>query len=94
MDLSTNFADLDKLEKKITNTVKKLEELRSENSSLRVEKDGLETEIEELKQRNIELSKKINDLHIKEEKYASSFNREEVRRKIDHMLEKFGELQL
>jgi hypothetical protein len=31
---------------------------------------------------------------MKQDQYAESFNREEVRKKIDHMLEKFGELQL
>lgn len=87
MDLSNNFEGLDKLEKKISSTVEKI-------AALREEKNSLKAEIEELKQTNIELSRQINNLKIKEEQYMSSFNREEVRRKIDHMLEKFGELQL
>jgi FtsZ-binding cell division protein ZapB len=87
MDLSNNFEGLDRLEQKISRTVEKI-------AALRDEKNSLKAEIEELKQTNIELSQQINDLKIKEEQYTSSFNREEVRRKIDHMLEKFGELQL
>jgi FtsZ-binding cell division protein ZapB len=87
MDISNNFEGLDKLEKKISRTVEKI-------AALRDEKNSLKAEIEELKQTNIELSQQINHLKIKEEQYMSSFNREEVRRKIDHMLEKFGELQL
>jgi len=94
MDQTENFVFLEKLENKISSAVEKVEALRAENSTIRDERESLNTKIEELKKTNIELSEKINNLKIKEEQYKSSFNREEVRRKIDHMLEKFGELQL
>ena len=94
MDKADSFIFLGKLEKKIFSAIEKVETLRAENSTLRDEQQNLNTKIEELKKSNIELSEQINNLKIKEEQYMSSFNREEVRRKIDHMLEKFGELQL
>jgi phage shock protein A len=94
MDQAEDFVMLEKLEQKISGAVEKVEALRAENSAMRDERENLNTKIEELKKTNMELSEKINNLKIKEQQYMSSFNREEVRRKIDHMLEKFGELQL
>ena len=85
---------MEQLERRISRAVEKVTALRSECVSLRNEKSELESQIEELKQSNIELSDQINDLKILRDKSAASFNREEVRKKIDHMLEKFGELQL
>ncbi len=85
---------MEQLERRISRAVEKVTALRSECKGLRNEKSDLESQIEELKKNNIELSDKINDLKIQHEKSAGSFNREEVRKKIDHMLEKFGELQL
>jgi len=87
MEQTKTYEVLEQLEKRISQAVENVTELRDE-------KVTLETKIEELKKSNIELSEQINNLKIKHEKYASSFNREEVRKKIDHMLEKFGELQL
>jgi FtsZ-binding cell division protein ZapB len=87
MEQTKTYEVLEQLEKRISQAVENVTELRDE-------KITLETKIEELKKSNIELSEQINNLKIKHEKYASSFNREEVRKKIDHMLEKFGELQL
>ena len=87
MEQTKTYEVLEQLEKRISQAVENVTELRDK-------KVTLETQIEELKKSNIELSDQINDLKIKHEKYASSFNREEVRKKIDHMLEKFGELQL
>ncbi len=87
MEQTKTYEVLEQLEKRISQAVENVTELRDE-------KVTLESKIEELKKSNIELSEQINNLKIKHEKYASSFNREEVRKKIDHMLEKFGELQL
>jgi len=87
MEQTKTYEVLEQLEKRVSQAVENVTELRDE-------KVTLETKIEELKKSNIELSEQINNLKIKHEKYASSFNREEVRKKIDHMLEKFGELQL
>lgn len=94
MEETKTFEVLEQLEKRISQAVEDVTELRSECRVLRGEKITLETQIKELNKSNIELSDQINHLKIKHEKYASSFNREEVRKKIDHMLEKFGELQL
>lgn len=85
---------MEQLERRVSRAVERVTALRSECKTLRDGKSDLESKIEELKKRNVELSDQINDLKIKHEKYAGSFNREEVRKKIDHMLEKFGELQL
>ena len=85
---------MEQLERRISQAVERVTALRSECMTLRNEKSELESKIEVLKKSNIELSDQISDLKSKHEKYAGSFNREEVRKKIDHMLEKFGELQL
>jgi FtsZ-binding cell division protein ZapB len=94
IDQAKTLKVMEQLERRISQAVERVTALRSECNALRNEKSDLETKIEELKKSNIELSDQITDLKIQQEKYAGSFNREEVRKKIDHMLEKFGELQL
>ncbi|MGD8414884.1 MAG: cell division protein ZapB [Candidatus Latescibacterota bacterium] len=94
IDQAKTLEVMEQLERRISQAVERVTALRSECNALRNEKSDLETKIEELKKSNIELSDQITDLKIQQEKYAGSFNREEVRKKIDHMLEKFGELQL
>jgi len=94
MEQAKTLEVLEQLERRISRAVEKVTALRSECMTLRNEKSELETQIEELKKSNIELSDQINNLKIIHDKNAASFNREEVRKKIDHMLEKFGELQL
>ena len=94
MESSKSFEVLEQLERRISRAVERVTALRSECNSLRSDKTDLESQIEALKKSNIELSGQINDLKIIHDKNAGSFNREEVRKKIDHMLEKFGELQL
>ena len=94
MDRVKTLEVMEQLERRISQAVERVTALRSECKVLRNEKSDLELKIEELKKSNIELSDQLTDLKIQQEKYAGSFNREEVRKKIDHMLEKFGELQL
>jgi FtsZ-binding cell division protein ZapB len=94
MEASNTLKVMEQLERRISRAVEKVTALRSECVALRNQKTELEAQIEELKKSNIELSHEINDLKMKHERNAESFNREEVRKKIDHMLEKFGELQL
>lgn len=94
MEPTNALAVLEQLERRISRAVEKVTALRSECRALRNEKETLETQIQDLEQTNIKLSNQLNDLKTKQEEYASSFNREEVRKKIDHVLEKFGELQL
>jgi FtsZ-binding cell division protein ZapB len=94
MERTKSLEVMEQLERRISQAVERVTALRSECMTLRNEKSELESKIVELKENNIELSDQIADLKIIQEKYAGSFNREEVRKKIDHMLEKFGELQL
>jgi FtsZ-binding cell division protein ZapB len=94
MDRTNTLEVLEQLERRISSAVEKVTALRSECRALQNEKTSLETQVEDLQQTNIKLSDKLNDLKTKQEEYANSFNREEVRKKIDYMLEKFGELQL
>jgi FtsZ-binding cell division protein ZapB len=85
---------LDQLETRITRAVEVVTSLRSECKTLRGKKQELEHKIAELIESNNELNNQINDLKSLHEKSSKSFDKEEVRKKIDHMLEKFGELQL
>lgn len=85
---------LEQLERRIARAVETVTALRSECRSLRDEKTKLLEEIKELKRANMELSNQFSNLKMVQEQNAESFNREEVRKKIDHMLEKFAELQL
>ncbi|MCK5406690.1 MAG: cell division protein ZapB [Candidatus Krumholzibacteria bacterium] len=94
MDQTKTLEVLGQLERRISHAVEMVTALRSECRTIKSEKTNLEDKIKELKAENIELSNHINDLKIQREKIAGSFNREEVRKKIDHVLEKFGELQL
>jgi FtsZ-binding cell division protein ZapB len=94
MERANTLEVLEQLERRISRAVETVTALRSECRALNNEKTNLEIQVQELQQTNIKLSDKLNDLKIKQEEYANSFNREEVRKKIDHMLEKFGELQL
>ena len=94
MDQEKTIEVLEQLERRISRAVEMVTALRSECRALRNEKADLESAIKKLKQTNIDLSEQVNNIEMKYEQYASSFNREEVRKKIDHMLEKFGELRL
>ena len=67
MDQADSFIFLGKLEKKIFSAIEMVEALRAENTTLRGERQNLNTKIEELKKTNIELSEQINNLKIKEE---------------------------
>lgn len=94
MDDNLNIGRMEQLEKRILKAVDFISELKTEKKNLENQKTELENKIEELIKNNKELSNKINDLKLLHEKSSKSFDKEEVRRKIDHMLEKFGELQL
>ena len=94
MDQTKALEALGQLERRISRAVEMVTAMRSECRTLKKEKSDLENKIKELQAENIELSNQMNDLKMQREKIAESFNREEVRKKIDHMLEKFGELQL
>ena len=78
---------LEKLEERIADTSGKISDLRKHYDALMKEKSELENEIKALRSDNDELK----TLHKESNK---SLDKEEVRTKIDRMLEKFGELQL
>jgi hypothetical protein len=82
------------LEERITETTDRLIQIKALYSTLQGQKELLEKELNELRSANSELSDKINHLKLIHEQHANSFDKEEVRKKIDRMLEKFGELQL
>jgi hypothetical protein len=82
------------LEERIGETTQRLSGLKDLYHTLQGQKQQLERELEELRFANSELTERINDLKLIHEENASSFNKEEVRKRIDRMLEKFSELQL
>jgi hypothetical protein len=82
------------LEERITETTDRLAQIKALYSTLQGQKELLEKEFNELRSANSELTDKINHLKLIHEQNANSFDKEEVRKKIDRMLEKFGELQL
>ena len=82
------------LEDRITDTTDRLAQIKALYSTLQGQKELLEKELDELRSANSELNDKINHLKLINEQHANSFDKEEVRKKIDRMLEKFGELQL
>ena len=82
------------LEERISETTQRLSSLKDLYRTLQGQKEQLEKELDELRFANSELSDKINDLKLIHEEHANSFDKEEVRKKIDRMLEKFSELQL
>jgi len=84
----------EQLEQRISRAMDVMSAMRAEREALRRDNTILQSEIEVLKQSSIELLSQLNDLQIQQLQRASSFDKEEVRKKIDHVLEKFGELQL
>lgn len=82
------------LEERIGETTQRLSRLKELYRTLHGQKEQLERELNELRSANSELNAKINDLKLIHEENANSFDKEEVRKKIDRMLEKFSELQL
>jgi cell division protein FtsB len=82
------------LVERISETTHRLSSLKDLYRTLQGQKEQLEKELDELRFANSELTDKINDLKLIHEEHANSFDKEEVRKKIDRMLEKFSELQL
>lgn len=82
------------LEERIAQTAERLFQLKEQYQAMQGQKEVLEREIEDLRSANSELTDRINHLKLMQEAHANSFDKEEVRKKIDRMLEKFGEIQL
>jgi uncharacterized coiled-coil DUF342 family protein len=89
------FAKLDLLETKIGETVQKLSELNSQCNALKRSNDDLVEEVETLRKTNRDLSKQIDQLVVeKETRSNEDGSKEQIIKRIDKMLEKFGELQI
>jgi chromosome segregation ATPase len=94
MEHSRALEKLSILEERITQTTNRLSLLKDQYRAIQGQKELLEKELDELRTANSVLTGRINDLKLIHEEHANSFDKEEVRKKIDRMLEKFGELQL
>ena len=83
------------LEHRVLKAAEEITRLRESQTAAHTRNEALVTEINHLKSRNNDLSKQIDELKLNEEQRANSFNKkEEVRKRIDLLLEKFAELQL
>ena len=92
---TTELKKFELLEEKIARTVEKIGELNTLCLSLRQEKDDLAVQVKNLENNNIELSEKLIELDTaKQEVAENSHDKKEILKKIDRMLEKFGELQI
>jgi len=94
MEHTRALEKLSLLEERISQTADRLSIIKEQYRALQGQKELLEKELDELRSTNSELHQRINDLKLIQEEHANSFDKEEVRKKIDRMLEKFGELQL
>ena len=89
------IAKLDLLETKISQTVQKLTELNSQCNALRTSNDELVEELETLRKTNRDLSTRIDQLVVENETRSNEDgSKEQIIKRIDKMLEKFGELQI
>jgi chromosome segregation ATPase len=82
------------LEERIAQTTQRFSHLKNQYQALQDQKQSLELEIERLRSSNRELADKIGHLKNNHEKLVGSFQKEEVRKRLDRVLEKLGELQL
>ena len=82
------------LEERIAQTTQRFTHLKDQYQALQDQKETLELEIERLRSTNRELSDKIGHLKNNHEKLMGSFQKGEVRKRLDKVLEKLGELQL
>jgi FtsZ-binding cell division protein ZapB len=89
---TVNLEKVELLEAKVEAAVDLITELRSRSESLQRSNAVLQERLEALQHRNIALSREIDELKSARENEGGS--REEIIRRIDRMLEKFGELQI
>jgi cell division protein FtsB len=94
METTPAIEKLSMLESRIAQTAERFAHLKDQYRALQEQRSSLEREIDKLKSANRELNDKINHLKSNNEKTLSSFHKEEVRKRIDRVLEKLGELQL
>jgi FtsZ-binding cell division protein ZapB len=84
---------IDRLQTKIEETLQRLTELNERCETLESKNAVLQERVETLQHRNIALSREIEQLHAARAEEEDD-NSEEILKRIDRMLEKFGELQI
>ena len=94
METTPAIERLSMLESRITQTAERFAHLKDQYRALQEQRDALERELDKLKNANRELNEKIVDLKTSQEKLLRSFQKDEVKKRIDRVLEKLGELQL
>ncbi len=94
METTPAIEKLSMLENRIAQTAERFEHLKDQYRALQEQRNALEKELDKLKTANRDLNDKINHLKSSHEKILSSFHKDEVRKRIDRVLEKLGELQL
>ena len=94
MENTAALEKLSALEQRIAQTAERFVILKEQYEALQTQKTGLEKELDDLRTVNDALSERINNLKSINEEHSDSFNKEDVRKRIDRVLEKFGELQL
>ncbi len=88
-----SLEQLERLEEKVDEAVRMLAEFHTRCESLQKNNAVLQERVETLQHRNIALSREIDELKAAQEDDGGD-SREEIIRRIDRMLEKFGELQI
>lgn len=84
---------IDRLQTKIEETLERLTDLADRCETLQRNNAVLEERVETLQNRNIALSREIDELRASRAGDEGDHS-EEILRRIDRMLEKFGELQI
>ena len=82
------------LEERIAQTSERFARLKDQYDAMQEQKNLLEREIESLRSVNHELSERITNLKTSHDRIVGSLHKEEVRKRLDRVLEKLGELQL
>ena len=82
------------LEERIAMTTERFAQLKDQYRAMQEQKDILEHEIERLRSANQELTERIGNLKSSQERIVSSLHKDEVKKRLDRVLEKLGELQL
>jgi len=94
MEPTRAIEKLDLLEQRITRTTVRFGELKERYESLQAQKVALESEIELLRKTNETLTDRIHNIKSIQEDNRKSLDREGLRERIDHVLEKLAELEL
>jgi predicted nucleic acid-binding Zn-ribbon protein len=82
------------LEERIAQTSERFAQLKDQYQALQEQKDSLEREMDRLRNANQELTERIGNLKTSHDRIVSSLHKDEVKKRLDRVLEKLGELQL